>query len=53
MKRLKKRYIIGLTLMLVILSLSIIKIDKVVVSGNSWYNDEEIEALVFAKPLDR
>ena len=53
MKRLKKRYIIGLTLMLVILSLSIIKIDKVVVSGNSWYNNEEIEALVFPKPLDR
>ena len=53
MKRFKKRYIIGLVLVLIILSLSIIKIDKVVVSGNSWYNNEEIEALVFPKPLDR
>ena len=53
MKRFKKRYIIGLVLVLIILSLSIIKIDKVVVSGNSWYNNEEREALVFPKPLDR
>ena len=53
MKRFKKRYIIGAIIVLFILPLSLIKIDKVVVSGNSWYNNEEIEALVFTKPLDR
>lgn len=53
MKRFKKRYIIGAIIVLFILPLSLIKIDKVVVSGNSWYNNEEIEALIFTKPLDR